>query len=89
MRKLKLILPMLAFVFAIALSFASVTLGADPEYDYIKIGDSWEEIDAQECESGATSCQVRLAPGTPPLDVYDNENDAQPKPGDGTVFELY
>ena len=89
MKKLKLILPMLAFVFAIALSFASVTLGADPEYDYIKIGDSWEEIEALECNPGSTSCQVRLAPGATPLDVYDNENDAQPKPGDGTVFELY
>ncbi|MCK0135294.1 DUF6520 family protein [Arenibacter sp. S6351L] len=89
MKKLKLILPMLAFVFAITLSFASVTLGADPEHDYIKIGDSWEEIDALECNSGSTTCQVRLAPGATPLDVYDNEGDPLPKPGDGTVFQLY
>lgn len=87
--KTKILLPVLAIVFAVGMAFATVTMNAEQAYDYVKIGESWEQIEALNCPTGNDVCLVRLAPGTTPLAVYDNIGDANPKPGNGTVIDQF
>lgn len=85
MKNLKMILPMLAMIFAIGLTFATV----DPEFkpepveqakDYILInGTTWVSIDEQSCEGSEFICQVQDGENGPVYDVYDERNDDEPK----------
>lgn len=77
MKKLKLILPMLAFIFAIALSFAFTNATADDYYatGFIQIGTTWYEVDV-DCTSGEELCKVTLEGDETETkyQVYDDEN---------------
>lgn len=81
MKNLKLILPIMAMIFAIGLSFATVNPNPEPEaeipqeYDYVYLGgDSWLQIDEQNCPTGEFDCTVRLGEGGPIQQVYDEED---------------
>ncbi|WP_262707163.1 DUF6520 family protein [Arenibacter aquaticus] len=77
MKKLKLILPMLAFVFAIALSFAFVSTTSEDYYatGFIQIGTTWYEVD-MDCSPGEELCKVTLEGDETETkyQVYDDEN---------------
>lgn len=85
MKKLKLILPMLAILFAIGLSFAFADMDAEANNDYILRNNQWEAIPEQDCGSGSLTCQVKVH-GEGPFNVYDQENNlASLKKGNGTI----
>ena len=93
MKVKNLILPLLAFIFAIG-TFAAVHHKAEPKtpaqgYDYILDNGSWEPIPEQDCGQGGSTCQVRLQPGGDPYPVYDEMNASTLKSGDGTVKDLF
>ena len=81
MKKLKVILPMLAIIFAIGLTFASVSPKTDLNVqanDYIQVGGSWVAIPEQTCEEGEFTCRVQDGDNGP-YEVYDEMNDDEPK----------
>jgi hypothetical protein len=81
--KLKnLMLPMMAFIFAIGMSFATVGLEADPLNDYIQRGGEWEEIPELDCGVGEETCTV-IKDGQGPFTVYDSQNLSSMKKGNG------
>jgi len=77
----KLILPMMAFIFAIGLTFATTNLQTEKiqePKDYIQLGGIWVEIPEQDCEQGGNICQVADGENGP-YDVFDEMSDTQPK----------
>ena len=80
MKKLKLILPMLAFVFAIALSFAFTNATADDYYatGFIQIGTTWYEVDVDCNEVNNNDCKVRLEGQSQVYTVYADESTNNP-----------
>ncbi|MBZ9631554.1 DUF6520 family protein [Salegentibacter sp. LM13S] len=75
MKYLKMILPMLAIIFAIGLTFASVNSEPKPEVqtaDFIYLGnDNWQSIPEQECQGTEENCRVQIGAAGPVYDVYD------------------
>ncbi|WP_034893826.1 DUF6520 family protein [Gillisia sp. Hel_I_29] len=70
----KLILPMLAIIFAISMGFANVDLKTEPTtqaQDYVLINGSWQGIQEQNCTPGKSTCRVQFGEGGPIYDVYD------------------
>lgn len=70
----KLILPMLAIIFAISMAFANVDLKTEPaiqSQDYVLINGSWDTIPEQNCNQGNKICRVQFGQGGPIYDVYD------------------
>ena len=70
--KKKFLLPMMAFVFAIGLSFATERSTADPMSDYVHENGLWIEIPEQLCLGAEGNCVIQFSdnPGVE-LDVYD------------------
>lgn len=89
MKKLKVILPMLAILFAIGLSFATVRLDLDPENDYIRQGSFWQAIPEVTCNPLDDACLVQLQPNGQVYQVFDAPDPNTAKEGDGTVIILY
>ncbi len=88
----KLILPMMAIIFAIGLAFANVDMKTEPKMlanDYIRAGGSWEAIPEQNCGTGNLTCRVQLEEGGNSFQVYDEMNTSTLKTGDGSVRKLY
>jgi len=70
----KLILPMMAIIFAIGMTFASVDFKNEPvnqAQDYVLISGSWQGIPEQNCPPGQNTCRVQFGQGGPIYDVYD------------------
>lgn len=89
MRKLKMILPMLAFILAIGMSFAYVRTSAEKDYyatKYIQVPGGWATIDV-ECNPKDDKCMVRFS-NTPHVEyrVYDFKNLNFPANGNGTTI---
>lgn len=89
MKKLKFLLPLLAFVMAIGMSFATVRLDFDPDNDYIRQGSSWHAIPEVTCNPQDDACLVRLQPNGQVYQVYDAPDLSTAKEGDGTVTDLF
>jgi hypothetical protein len=72
MKKLKMILPMMAFIFAIALSFATVNLSPESAYETGRVNgpNGWETIDV-ECGDGDELCKVKFSPSGQSYQVYE------------------
>ncbi|HTN68290.1 MAG TPA: DUF6520 family protein [Gelidibacter sp.] len=88
MRKLKMILPMLAFILAIGVSFAYVKTSAEKDYyatKYIYVPGGWATIDV-ECPRKNNECTVVFS-GDPQLEyrVYNSKNLEDPAEGDGGI----
>ena len=96
MKKLKVILPMLVFIFAIGLTFASVKSETKPDIqstDFIYLGNNnWQEIPEQECQGTEENCRVQIGEGGPVFNVYDemdlNTEKLSPPDQDPTVINL-
>ena len=74
MKKLKVILPMLAIIFAIGLTFASVSPKSDPNVqaqDYVLVDGNWQAIPEQACTGGNETCRVQFGEEGPIYDLYD------------------
>ena len=85
MKKLKVILPMLAIIFAIGLTFASVSPKTDPNVqanDYVLINGNWRAIDETPCQAGDETCRVQFGENGPVYDVYDEMDTSTLKESD-------
>ena len=85
MKKLKVILPMLAIIFAIGLTFASVSPKPDPNVqanDYVLINGNWRAIDETPCQAGDETCRVQFGENGPVYDVYDEMDTSTLKESD-------
>ena len=90
MKYLKMILPMMAMIFAIGLMFANPNVENDPNNDYVQLNDgTWFTIPEQDCGVGDAACEAQLAPGGDIYQVYDDMSTSFPKEGDGKLRRLY
>tara|TARA_R110002020_G_scaffold41194_1_gene121474 strand:+ start:28366 stop:28653 length:288 start_codon:yes stop_codon:yes gene_type:complete len=80
MNKLKLILPLLAFVMAIGLSFAFVSNTAEDYYatGFIQIGTAWYQVDVACEESAAYPCIAQIEGETQQYIVYADRSTETP-----------
>jgi len=84
----KLILPMMAFIFAIGMLFASPSLESDPNNDYVLTPQGVVPIQEIECGEGNQQCRAQFEEGGPIYDVFDDPSLTMPKEGDGSVTRL-
>ncbi|MEH6680318.1 MAG: DUF6520 family protein [Sediminicola sp.] len=92
MNKLKFILPLLAFVMAIGLSFAFADTDGTKDYyatKYILVPGGWATIDV-ECPQDNQDCTVTFAgdPSANEYRVYNSKNLSDPTIGNGISQEL-
>lgn len=84
MKNLKILLPMLAFIFAIGMAFAMTDLKEEPEVlalDYYVENGVWKSVPEQNCGIGEKICRIQFGPNGTPHVLYDNMNDEEPKTG--------
>ena len=92
MRKLKMILPMLAFILAIGMSFAFVKTSAEKDYyatKYILVDGGWATINV-ECDTQSDrDCMVKFSdnPGLV-YEVYNSKNLNDPAEGNGQIITI-
>ncbi|MCX2837467.1 DUF6520 family protein [Salinimicrobium sp. MT39] len=82
MKNLKILLPMLAFIFAIGMAFA-IDHKEEPEVlalDYYKVGSTWYSVAEQDCGIGEFTCRIQFGANGTPHDLYENMGDKDPKP---------
>lgn len=82
---------MLAFIFAIALSFAFVDKSADKDYyatKYIEVPGGWATIEVN-CHAGSLDCSVKFS-GAPSMTfpVYDQKDTDYPTDGNGELITI-
>lgn len=85
MKNLKILLPMLAFIFAIGMAFATTDLKEEPEVlalDYYEENGVWKSVPEQDCGVGVEICRVQFGTNGTPHDLYDNMGDDEPKSSD-------
>lgn len=87
MKLRKLMLPMMAFVCAIGMAFATTAIQHNPMKDYIRKDGSWQEIQEVNCTPGATDCQA-IVEGEGPFTVYDDRDLDSAKSGDGNIIVI-
>tara|TARA_B100000378_G_scaffold241486_1_gene210326 strand:+ start:68181 stop:68456 length:276 start_codon:yes stop_codon:yes gene_type:complete len=87
----KLILPIIAIVFAIGMAFATVDTksSSDPDNDYVQTDSGVVTIDEIDCGAGNVNCMARLIEGEPAYPVFDDPALNTRKTGSGSVIELY
>ncbi len=85
MKHLKVILPMMAMIFAIGLTFATVNPEPEPKPEipenesyalmYVNIDGEWHEIEV-DCEAGEANCRVVFtdAPSEGTFQVYNSQS---------------
>ncbi|QLE01993.1 hypothetical protein HX109_10670 [Galbibacter sp. BG1] len=89
MKNLKLMLPMLAFILAIGMSFAFVNISDDPSTDYIIRNGVFEPLNLElDCGPGTAPCEVQFEGETQKYQVYDDDNISSPKQGNGSLIIL-
>ena len=82
MKKLKILLPMLAFIFAIGMAFATTDLKAEPEVqalDYYQENGIWKSVPEQNCQGTKYICEVQIGVNGPIYPLFDEMNDELPK----------
>lgn len=84
MKQFKFIIPMLAFVMAIGMSFATVS----NELDYYQ-DNGWKSVPEVTCQPADDECYIRLQADGPSLQLYDTPSIGDPKEGDGSVIDLF
>tara|TARA_R110002049_G_scaffold73897_2_gene190840 strand:- start:7351 stop:7641 length:291 start_codon:yes stop_codon:yes gene_type:complete len=80
MKKLKLILPMMAFIFVIALSFAFVNTTADDYYatGFIKIDSTWYPVDVDCSQNEQYDCLAQIEGEPETYDVHNGPSETAP-----------
>ncbi|MFC6859177.1 DUF6520 family protein [Zunongwangia atlantica] len=82
MKRSKLILPLMAFICAIGMSFTTAQYSQE-EHDYVDLGNgSWFEIDEVDCGEGSEECRVQIGEDGPIYQVYDEQDNTTSKQGD-------
>lgn len=71
--KTKFLLPVLAAIFAIGMSFTTLNSEAEQAVDYIRVNNNWQEIPEINCGEGPRNCQVKMSDGSI-HNVYDTQN---------------
>ena len=89
MKVKKLILPMLAIIFAIGMVFASPNWENDPNNDYVLTSQGVVPIQEIDCNKGDKQCRAQLEKGGQVYDVFDDPSLTMPKLGDGGITVLY
>lgn len=83
--KTKFLIPVLAMIFAIGMSFTTLDSAGDPHMDYVLQNNTFVPIGQElDCGIGNLTCKVKLQDGN----VYDVYNAADPKTlkkGDGII----
>lgn len=88
--KTNFLLPVMAMIFAIGMSFATIDKANDPTTDYILKDGIFEPIGMElKCNSGPETCEVQLEPTGTVYKVYDAADPNSLKPGDGNVTRLW
>lgn len=83
MKKLKILLPMLAFIFAIGMAFATTEPKEEPKIlalDYYQENGIWKSVPEQNCGVGQFTCRVQFGTSGTSHILYDNMGDSEPKP---------
>lgn len=87
MKNLKLVLPMLAFVLAIGLSFAFADANEAVVQGYYEASPgNWQAVNV-DCE-GSSDCKIRFLPDPTIYKVYATPDTSQPLDGSGEVVDL-
>lgn len=87
--KTKLLIPVMAFVFAIGLSFTTERSTADAIYDYVDMGlVDPVKIAEVNCDVGIDVCEGRFEDNGPLYQIYDGPGLTNPKQGTGEVNGL-
>lgn len=84
--KTNFLIPALAFVSAIGMSFTTATQ-QDPMNDYIQRNGQWEAIPEINCSPQSNDCRV-VRGGEGPFEVYDIMDLNSKKEGDGSITVL-
>ena len=82
MKNLKVLLPMLAFIFAIGMAFATTELKEEPKvqaFDYYEENGVWKSVPEQNCQGTRYVCQVQIGENGLIFPLYDEMNDDSPK----------
>lgn len=88
--KTKFLLPVLAMVFAIGMSFATGNQISDPSTDYVLENGSFEALGMEiDCKPGEETCKVQIEQNGPIYEVYDAAHPNSAKPGTGRVYKLW
>lgn len=88
--KTKFLLPALAMIFAIGMSFATENKQTDPNTDYVLIDGNFRSIKMElNCPEASGVCTARLKPGGQVYEVYDAADPNTLKPGDGTTINVW
>lgn len=96
MKYLKVILPLMAMIFAVGLTFATVNSEPEPKISenenyalmYVNIDGAWHGIEV-DCETGETNCRVIFtdAPTEGTFQVYNSQDLEDPAKGSTGVKE--
>lgn len=86
--KTKFLLPVLATIFATAMSFTTARTNADPSHDYIFRNGAWQSIPEMQCQDLNQDCLVRILPEGTTYKIYDSKSFSDLKPGSGEVTEI-
>ena len=78
--KTKILLPVLAIVLTVAMSFAFVNTTAEEYYapGFIQIGTEWYEVDVACTSSAPHPCEVQIQGQTQSYQVYADESTSRP-----------
>lgn len=88
--KTKFLIPVLAAIFAIGMSFTTLEKVADPSQDYILQNGTFMPLGTEvNCGSGSATCRVQLEPNGQVYDVYDGINPNVIKKGTAGIKKLY
>lgn len=90
MKKLKMILPMFAFILAIGMSFAFVETSAEKDYyatKFIQVSGGWATINVECGNQQDEDCLVRFSddPSEAEYNVYNSKNTNDLAKGDGRI----
>ncbi|WP_072880651.1 DUF6520 family protein [Salegentibacter echinorum] len=88
MKYLKMILPMMAMVFAIGLMFANTPTEMDPDNDYVLTNNGVVTIDEVDCGEGDIPCEGQFSGDNNQYPIYDDPALTIRKEGSGTDLDL-
>ena len=75
--KIKMLLPVLALIFATGMSFTTVSATDQQVTGYINGPNGWESVNV-DCAMGSEDCKVRFLPNPTEYQVYATEDESTP-----------
>ena len=88
--KTKFLLPVLAMIVAIGMSFTTANSSNNPTTDYIFVDGDFQDLEMElNCGTGNVDCQVELEEDGQPHFVYDDDDLLTRKKGSGVIIRLW